>query len=306
MCYISKPVLNMYYYQIYGFCIGSEIALPELKVSIETDPHVNIIIGKVPIHLASSTAKGVLFESATNDFLFRIPKIASYRVQNGSLITIELSNSINIEETRLYLYGSVFAALLYQKGYIPLHGSSFLSNEKGVSIVGSSSTGKSSIVAELAKREYMILADDISAVKAIDNTTFQLYPGIPYIKLWKDVIDYLGTYTELQKLRPEIEKYKYDIKSSIHSSPIQITKIICLSVKNTNGFELNKIYGIEKFNALRRNLYRQRFIEGMNLSEQYFQYITSLANQVSVYNLRRPSQPLLIKEMADFIEKNII
>ena len=58
-------------------------------------------------------------------------------------------------------------------------------------IAGISGTGKSSLAAVLVRRGYPLLADDVSVIGFQDNEPV-VYPGIPHLKLWYDVMKKLG------------------------------------------------------------------------------------------------------------------
>ena len=113
-------------------------------------------------------------------------------MENGSEITIEPTKDATSEELQLFLIGSVFGALIHQRGMLPIHGSAVLFKGKAVVFTGVSGAGKSTLAMGLAQRGYSVLADDISVItKRADNTPV-LYPGYPQMKLWGDSLDKLG------------------------------------------------------------------------------------------------------------------
>jgi len=298
--------LNNYCYKAFGLILESEIELPELIPAPGLKPDVHISLGKVPEHLPKTNKTGVLYETYPGDFLFRLDTVAGYRVRNGNEITIDPNESAFPEEVRLFLLGSAIGALIHQRGSIPIHGSTIALNDGAMIITGASAAGKSTLAAGLSEKGYSVLADDISVVSPDKEGVFKVYPGIPHLKLWKDVAEHLDYKSHYDKVRPDLEKYKIPIKNTANLNEIEVKHIVALSSKNSEGFTFETKSGIEKFFLLKENTYRYQFLEGMGLTEQHFKNISLLANQVNLSRIERPASPLLISELIEFLEKKLI
>lgn len=298
--------LRTYIYKVYGVIIESEIELPELIPAPNQMPEVRIRIGNVPPHLPEVKGSGVLYEAYPNDFLFRLDTVAAYRIRNGNEIIVESKNAAAPEEVRLFLLGSAIGALIHQRGSIPIHGSSIVINDSALIIAGASASGKSTLAAGLSEKGYKILADDISVVALDKEGIFKVYPGIPHLKLWKDVTEHLDFKSHYEKVRPTLEKYKIPLNNTSSFNEYEVKDIVVLSTKNSEGFTFERKSGIEKFNLLRENTYRYQFLEGMGLTETHFKNISTLANRVNITRIERPSSPLLINELIAFLENNVI
>ena len=171
---------------------------------------------------------------------------------------------------------------------------------------GKSGTGKSTLAALLTQKGYSLLADDISVINT-NGKISTVIPGITKIKLWQDVAEQLyKDYSKFPKVRDQLLRYKIPDSSSKEMEETQIGNIIILEKKNSAGFELNKISGAEKFSLLVENTYRLQYIEGLETSLNHFREISELIKNVNVFILRRPSSPLLLNELVDFIEANHI
>lgn len=290
---------------MYGLTISSEIYLPELVVVEEQKPDVWIRTGQVPAHLPVIQGLGVLYEAAKDDFLFRLNTVASYRVQAGKYITIESNEKATPEEVRLFLFGSTMGALLHQRGMLAIHGSCVARENKAFLIAGSSSVGKSTLAAGLLEKGYSIISDDISVIGFKKEYGHFIYPGIPHLKLWKDVLLHLNESLNLEKVRPKLEKYKKPIFSGDKVNPVRLDKIIILTTKNTPGYHFEELRGSEKFNLLRQNTYRIQFIDKMSKVESYFKNLSKLLDVTRIFRVERPTSPLQVRELATFIEYNI-
>ena len=292
--------MSKYYYKVYGLCIGSELELPEL-IPVE-DPEVNVTIelGNVPEHLPVIRGSGVLFEAAPNDFLFKFEGIARYRVQNGSRITIQPEREALPSEIRLVLLGSSIGALLHQRGMLALHGSAISDGIQTVILTGTSGVGKSSLAAGLIELGYSVIADDISVIGQNGQRQFIVEPGIPHLKLWKDVLAHLNKSDDLSKVRPHLEKYRMPIPVLAKESPV-LSTILILNPSNSREFAYSRIIGREKFHLLRNNTYRLQFIDRMNQTEVHFRNLSRLVNSIQMYDVNRPRDPLNILEFAEYI-----
>ncbi|MBN1181839.1 MAG: hypothetical protein JXB49_06100 [Bacteroidales bacterium] len=296
---------NNYYY-VHGLTISSDIVLPELVVIEEQEPDVLIRSDKVPNHLPSIKGAGVLYEAAQDDFLFKLDKVAKYRVQEGKYITVEATETATSEEVRLFLLGSTMGALLHQRSMLAIHASSVNKDNKGLLIAGVSSSGKSSLAAGLLEKGYSIISDDVSVIGFEKEDGHYIFPGIPHLKLWKDVLLHLNESLDLEKVRPKLEKYKKSVCLKGRLDPIGLDKIIILSTKNTPGYHFEEVFGSEKFILLRQNTYRIQFISKLNKTKSYFENLTKLAALTRVFRVERPSSPIQIRDLATFVEDNII
>jgi len=299
--------MNYYWYRVYGLLVKSEIELTELITDEPSTPDVEIQYGNVPYKLPHFDDSGVLFQVTNNDFLFRMEDVGSFRVQNGTLLTIEpdLSPDFSPDLMKVFLMGSVFGALLHQKGVLVLHASAVSLGDRALVIAGRSSSGKSTLAASLSNKGYPLVTDDLSALHATDSGYF-IHPGIPHIKLWKDVIEKMQLEKDLKRIRPKIEKYRKPSRQSFSDKPLRVLQIIALESKNSSGIEILNVKGSPKFELLHQNTYRYQFLRGLQKTQSHFQSVSDLSNRIELFKVRRPSSPLLIDELADLVIEKII
>jgi energy-coupling factor transporter ATP-binding protein EcfA2 len=297
----------VYIYNIFGLYICSPIEFPELEEVNQNDCDVLIEYGNVPDHLDQVISKGVLFEAGEKEFLLKLPHIGKYHVRNGDRITIDPKPGASHDEISLFLMGSVMGALLYQRGYLLLHGSAVEVKGKALVIIGNSAAGKSTLAAALNQAGLPLISDDLSAIALNNSEKCIILKGIPFIKLWKDTVNILYPVASFSKVRPQINKYKIPLgdidKVSVE---IPIDSIITLATRNEPSYKTRKISGAEKFSVLRDHAYRDQFIKGMGMLEHHFQMLIKLANQTEVFLLERPSIPLDIYSLRDYVISNII
>jgi len=289
-----------YHYKAFGLNFNTDFEIPELLESAG-NPDVTIRIGKTPAQINNLIKKGVRYQAGKDEFLLDTDRIAKFYIKNGNEIIVEPYKEKADKEVRLFLLGSAFGALFLQRGLLPIHGSAIRFGHSTSIFTGLSGAGKSSIAAWFVQQGYQILADDISVI----NHSLQVEPGFPGMKIWKDVLEKLGISTDsLSSIRPDIQKYKYSVESNFCTQPLPVKNIFIIHPKNTPGFESEKLSGIEKFNALKNNTFRYRFVEGLQKQQEHFTVISQLIKQIEVYRIKRPQAPVMLKEFADFLLQN--
>ncbi len=303
---LQKKQLNpVFQYRSFGLNIQSNFEIPELPVSDFETPEITIQYGKNPTILSNILGKGVLYQAKKNDFLFKLDTVGSYRVQNGNSITVEQLNNSTQDEIRLFLLGSAFGALIHQRNLLPFHGSAVVINEKAIVIGGASGAGKSSLAATLIRRGYKLLSDDISVIK-LENRKAIVFPGIPHLKLWHDVMKKLEEDIDsYQRVRPTLLKYRKPAEDQFLNKETTLHCIIALNSKNNPGFEITETTGGDKFNLLKNNTYRYQYLYGLDKMIDHFTQVSELAERSRTYIVQRPNTPLLLEELADFIEKKV-
>ena len=290
--------MKFHKYYAFGLNIDSELPLPELTQSSHETGDVKITFDKTPENLNEINGKGALYQVNDRQFLFRLETVGSYWVTEGDHIKIERLNNSTDQEIRLFLLGSAFGALIHQRGLLPLHGSSVIKGNKVLTIVGASGAGKSSLSARLIKEGFKLLADDVSVINENSNKLF-IYPGVLRIKLWQDVMRVLNEDPSLyDKVRPQLEKYNWSDHNNVFRNDAEPNTIISLSTKNSAGIEINQVHGFEKFNILKNNTYRYRFLEGMNQMEKHFNIVNKLAQRTNIYTIKRPISPVELDKLA--------
>jgi hypothetical protein len=284
-------------YTAFGLTINSEFEIPEL---IETTgpPDLTIKLGNVPEQLEQVTKKGVKYQATKDQFLLEVDRIAKFYVQDGRQITVDLLKEKADREVRLFLLGSAFGALFIQRGLLPIHGSAIKFGDSVSVFSGLSGVGKSSLAATFVKKGFQFLADDISVV----NDELNVMPGFPNMKIWDDVLKKLHLKTDsLSEVRPDIKKYDLRSDQQFCNEALKLTKVFILNTKNSHGFDYEELSGLAKFNAIKNNTYRYRFVGGLEKQPDHFRILNKLLPNIKVYRISRPQSPILLNELADYL-----
>lgn len=205
-----------------------------------------------------------------------------------------------------YLNGSVYGAILYQRGILPMHGSSFFYKGRGVIVCGDAGTGKSALTAAFCHHGAQFLTDDVTPVIPRDGCPY-IWAQSDRLKLWRDTLDELHIETDnLEKAFSDTDKYLLPVKSTKGLYPAD--HIILLSVTSGKELQYETVSGTQRFEALRNEVYRPEYLRGMPGNEAlFFGTIMTISNKSEVTRIRRPAmmRPTeLAGDVGAFIEKH--
>lgn len=288
-----------YHYQLYQFGISSELRLPELHPSADIEPEVRIRYAVICLPLQDEARQlGPYLWASATAFYLRVPEVADFLIQNGNEIIIAPHPGIDEDSLRVFLLGSAFGALMFQRRHLVLHGNAVQVGDACLVCVGPSGAGKSTLAAALMQRGHKLLADDVVPV----NAQCQALPGFPRIKLWQDSADHLQIATDaLAPIRPGLEKFNLPTMSDMAPHPLAIRWVYILSAHNEDTFSFEPIHGMARFQPLRNNTYRLRFLEGMQMQAEHLQLCARLSGQIRLVRITRPKTGFALDELAERI-----
>jgi hypothetical protein len=279
----------MYKYTAFGLQIASEPELPGLMPGTG-NPDVIIRFGVVPVNLPEPIkGRGVAYELNDNSFLLKVPGIARFLVTMGNEITIERDSGSDDIDLSLFTINTPIGALLYQRGYFPMHASAIEINGGCAIFTGVSGVGKSTILASLHQQGYHVVADEICAISLSGNGEPHVHPGAAYTWLWRDVLDHFGTDTAtLTHRHNNPEKYKLPIDARFFNTNLPLKRVYILDTKNTPGIEMVEIKGSEKLKQIIPNAYRYRIGNTIHNPMVFFNLSASISKYPIVRKITRP------------------
>lgn len=297
----ASPV---YYYQAFGLTIASVLPCPEILPAAGA-PDVTISYGPVPDGLEDIQQQGVCYQVNSGAFLLKLKGIAKYLVTAGEQIIIERVPGVQDNEVRLFLLGSAFAALLQQRGLLPLHGCAMEANGGAAVFVGSSGCGKSTLAAALRQRGYRVLADDVCVISFSPAGAPLVLAAYPQLKLWADAVKRLGQNPgDLSRVKNGLEKYGLPLGAGFTKHSLPLKRVYELAARNSQDFELTSVQGLDKLTVLMRHTYRQQFLAGITGKKRHFEQCGLAARQCQISRLIRPRWPFRLEELADLAEKD--
>jgi len=289
----------MYFYELFGLHLLSEIELPELiagDASKPPDLSIRCVATARPVE-GPTYADDTL---ACNARAFRLARPeADYLVEDGARILVAPMGE-DLRTLRVYLLGSIMGALCYQRGWLPMHANAIELNGRAFLVCGDSGTGKSTLAAHFIRRGLRVAGDDVSAIDFAGGGPLAR-PGVPRVKLWADALDRLGLPKPPEaRVLPDNEKYALPIFDQQARTPLPVGGIFILQDgKGGEAPRISPLYGAEAVDALMANTYRASYPGGMGLQGAHFARLAALAAAAPVFDLRRPWGSELLEPLVE-------
>jgi hypothetical protein len=291
-------------FSTYDLTIDSELAMPELLPGRHTGvPDVHIRLGSVPVDgLPQGKQLGPFLWVAAETLWLEIPHIARFLISQGNEIIIDPEPGIDEDSVRVFLLGPVIGALLFQRGYLVLHGNAIRIGDQCMVCVGHSGVGKSTLAAGFMQRGYDILADDVVPVDEL----CRVLPGFPRIKLWQDVADKLAiNTTDLTPLRPNTLRFNYPLGPRFSDQALPIRWVYIIGTDKLDAIESKSIEGMGRFLPLRNNTYRLSFLNGLGLKAEHLKRCGQLAGKIHLARVIRPQFEFSLDALIDHLLADI-
>lgn len=287
-----------YFYQVYGLKLQSDLELPELMPVSEQAVDVTITLDAVPRTLPSSRAFGSWADYDDRRCLLRIENVGCFLVEDGCSITVapfaptETKHGAvaPMSDVRLYLLGSALAALLHQRGLIPLHVSAVLAENGVWAFTGPSGAGKSTLAGWLSQCVGLpLISDDVSVVDARKGLV-RLLPGPRKLKLWRDAVGFLDLDEDcLVQDLSNTPKFQLYLPDDVPGTEFELKGLVVLErAEPGEPARIIPVMGIDRFRCFCQAVYRHYMATWFRSRADYVRDVFQLAETVPVYRLRRP------------------
>jgi len=269
--------------------IASELELPELHPG-RAPPDVEIRY--------RPSARPPL--AAADCWLDVIPGRVSVRHENIQF-TIEGGRSVVVEtrpetppyDIRVWLLGSVMAALLHQRGYLPVHANVVATgNLVAAAFAGDSGAGKSTLATWFDANGHAVLADDLCAILPASDGTPQLFEGIPRVKLWGDSLTAFGRSSEgFEKVATGLDKFHVPMSRSRKEGslrPRDLQRVYLLDrAPEGEPFRIVRQSGAEAARDILANAFRWELGQLIQGPRAQFDQCVAVARHAAVFRVRR-------------------
>ncbi len=261
---------------------------------------VRIKAGPVPRSLANVSAEGVLWQVTDRRFLLHIPDVAGYLVEDGQAITIDCRSGADEDTVNRFLCMAPLAALLYQRNTLALHSAVVADSRGAVLLAGDSASGKSTLLAVLLQRGWMMLSDELAAITHADGDWW-VWPTTPRIRLWHDAAEKLDA-KKIGPVRKDGAWQTICAISNFTDKPQPLRGIYWLTVHNREYIDINALEALEKFRAIGILSYNSHIADALFDRHEYLRTAGELANCIPVRHLRRPRGRWSAYELAHQVE----
>jgi hypothetical protein len=299
----------MYYYWAYGLTIKSEMEFPELLPLPENTIHdIELVCDIAPEHNQENLhdVKKTIYISS-DAYKLILPDVATYWAENGNSIIIQPALLADMSKVRLFCLSNVFAAILNQRGIIPIHAAALKVNDKLVLICGHSGAGKSTLVGALMSRGFSIFSDDVCVPATNLNNQILMYSSYPMMKFWEDTIKQLPNLGEPDvQLRPNVNKFGFYFHEQFDNSPKWPVMVFFLEIsEELHHVVLQEVKGFQLFQYLESNAYRGEYLGAVDLRKEHFDLFSNLANQLRGFMIKRPIGENSIDYITDLVFEKI-
>lgn len=286
-------------YWAFGLRIQGEMECPELPLDPRPTGNPDVIVRLRPqVPSVSESLENGYYEVRPGVFRLAVPGVGRYFVEEGRQISIEPQAGSSPEEIRLFLLGSAMGALLYQRGFLPLHGSAIETRWGAMVFVGEQGIGKSTLAAEFHREGYRLLSDDVCAVSSTP-LGLQILPAPAHFRLCADAFERLGS---PQGARFNVDKFVVPMNEGYCSDPAPLKAVHVLSEEKTAtpGFRL--LRGFDRVHRLLENLYRPQYLRGQSTQNDLMRLAGTIAEQAAIVEVSRRRDPEKIKDLVSFLE----
>lgn len=298
-----------HWFRAYQLLFAADFPIPEMMTAdlVEpgrtTIPDVVIATTDFPDELPDPLGSSAVHEVNAEALLLRVSGVGRYLVRNGREILIDPDDAATEHDLRVYLLGTCVGALLHQRGFLVLHASGVATNEGIVLFAGASGAGKSTLLAELLRRGYDMVVDDVCAIRFDSADRPIVVPSYPRTRLWADAAARMAIDTaQLRRTRPSWDKFERQVTDQFSDREARLTHVFHLAgPHDSDELSLERLGPIESFRTLVDHTYRGILLDGMDLRRSHFELASRAARAVEVTRVSRPSDSDTVEELGALI-----
>jgi len=294
-----------WYYRYAGLQVVSELELPEWAAFLQAEspaiPDVSIRVdmaqGK---QLAAAVPQPVI---SADDCFFFMPEVGAYRIINGREIIVSPLPEAGQNELRLFLLGSAWGALCYQRGLFAIHASAVQVGYEAVLFCAHQGKGKSTMTAWLAAHGHSLLSDDLCCIKMPQGGRPAVYPSTQRFRLWSDALEALGWNSDqLERDHFRFDKFLLPWSGAVSEQPLPLRAIYLLEWGEDNLQRLNGMNGLQQFVAAAT--YRGELLRQMGQSGSYWQSCLQLLQKVPLWALTRRKDLTMMDNVVNMLNQH--
>ncbi len=296
-------------YRVYGLNVLSEIECPEVIKLLDYQSEYDVVIefGTASDEIKEAIVSGRISSYTNESMWFHIADVATYWIQNGEKVTIELCEGADIQMAKQYLLGSCLGMIMLQRNMIAIHGGTIVFNGSGIIFTGERGAGKSTITSALREAGYPFVADDVSSVDV--SSPHMIHPGFPQQKLCKDAAIALGYELDQYKtLMGDTQmKYLIPVHDSFVYEQVPLKAIVELQEDNQiHGIEVERLAGQERLMTIYRNIYRIEMKQIAGVDPDYFKKCVAIVKDVPVYRIKRQKGVMTVDQQIAWLEETFL
>ncbi|MFO0993125.1 MAG: hypothetical protein U1E67_14465 [Hyphomicrobiales bacterium] len=219
--------------------------------------------------------------------MLRVPNGLVLHYRRGEGVTASRPASVAQSEIALFLNGSVYGAIAWINGFIPLHASAVVHKGKVHAFAGPSGYGKSTLAAALGQRGMALFADDVLVLDLSDPRDIKCLPGHKQLKLWDDALQLTGAQPGPQ-VREKLAKFYAKPTGGVESKALPLEHLTFLRLEARNLQRPVALKGAERLNALHAAFYRRKFCAAIMEHRTIFMALARIGAAIPMSVFDRP------------------
>lgn len=245
-------------------------------------------------------------DATADDFGFNAMPGLTFRITGGRRIEIARAPTVADADVLLYLTGSAWGVLCYQRGWLPLHCSAVAVGGQAVAFTGVSGAGKSTLTAGMAQRGWPLLCDDTCVIDPADPRLI-VRAAPKETKLWRDAIDALGL-ERGAAVGHVLQRDKFYAPRSDGPVPDDagLALIYILGWSDAGAATIRPVTGAETMSQLYQALYRAEWALKLRDHPALFAQIGRLASRVQMFRFDRPRDFARFGAGIDVLEAHMV
>ncbi len=230
-----------------------------------------------------------------DEYLMRPDDALSFYYRRGQGITVERGPGADLEAERLYLNGSVYAAMASINGFMPIHASAVAFGGKAIAFTAPSGGGKSTLVAALGRAGLPMVCDDTLVLEIAGAGAVVALPGHKRLKLLPDALALAGAARQ-EEVGAETGKFYAAPPGGVWGAPLELGGLVFLEESSDVSFR--HITGAERFARLQDDHYTANLFHaaGSYSPERLFALRARLARAIPMACFSRPRDEIRFTE----------
>lgn len=227
--------------------------------------------------------------------------VGRFLLEGGRTIVVQLAAEARAVEVEAFLAGPVAGVLLHQRGVLPLHASCVDTAFGAVALAGSVGRGKSTIATALTRRGAQLMSDDICPVRFDRDLGPVAIPGSAGLRLWPDSHGFFQCESAgwLPICTGQLKRIG---RAEFHqSAPRRLRAVVRLVADNEHPPSIRRMEGLVAAVPVGDLVYRFGVGRALGRTEALFHGAVRLADQVPVFEVRRPNGFGHLDNVADLI-----
>lgn len=291
---------------LYDLKFSSEFPLANMPCK-QSNERADVHVKKGRLRRPKDGKKGFYYKPfsviSKDSFFLEVPNIARFKITKDLIIIHKLRGATN-QDVFAFFFDTVLVVILLMNERFVLHASAISINKKAYLFCANEGAGKSLLAASFMKNKNVKIIEDDKCLIQFDKRTkrFVIKNWYPFMELWSSDLKYIQDKKKIKpikRLRKNIQKIQLDIGSVVPKYNTPIEKLILVQIGNDETkVAQEEIKGFKKSRVLLNHIQFEKFISFFQKSKQQFNFISSLASQVSIAHVQRSN----LTKADDFIK----